>query len=298
MLCELAEVQHGAFTTRQAGELEIDGACLTRARRDRLVDRLRSGAWAVLDLVDDWTVLAGIQLSQPRAVAGYRAGVALHGFDGLDELVMDVLVPPNVRLRGANVHRVLDLVTPEVVVVNGLRCTDRVRTLIDYASLVDDEHAERAMESAFRVDPEARRLLVDRAQALARPGKRGPARALRVESRMPSTPTGSDLETVYWQQLVRHGVPLPVRQHPVGPFFLDCAWPDIKLFAELDGFAGHSSRQAFIKDRHRQNFVVGQDWTPLRFSDSDVRYYGRRTAMQTQAEITRRRARLVAASFA
>jgi very-short-patch-repair endonuclease len=64
------------------------------------------------------------------------------------------------------------------------------------------------------------------------------------------------------------------------------------LFVELDGYAGHSSREAFIRDRHRQNDLVGQGWVPLRFSDSDVRYYGRRTARQTDAQVRRRRASL------
>ena len=299
-LLALAEAQHGAFTTQQAAELEVDGAALQRARSDRLVDRARQGVWAVLALIDDWTVMAALQLAQPRAVAGYRAGAELHHFDGLDEVVMDVLVPRNVRLRGPNVHRVDDLVVPEIVVVDGIRCTDEVRTLIDYAALVDDGHVERAMESVFRRDCSKRALLVDRATALARPGKSGPARALRVESRLPEVPTESDLETVYWQGLVRYGVPLPVRQYELrdarGGVIarFDDAYVDIKLFIELDGWSSRKTREAFGHDRRRQNAAVAHDWTPLRFTDSDVRTYMRRTAHITRTEVERRRARLVA----
>jgi very-short-patch-repair endonuclease len=107
--------------------------------------------------------------------------------------------------------------------------------------------------------------------------------------------TDSDLETVYWQLLRDHGVELPVRQHPVGPYLLDDAYPDIKLFVELDGYAHHSSHESFVRDRHRQNAVVALGWSPLRFSDSDVRRFGRRTAMQTRAEIARRRALMMRA---
>lgn len=175
MLFALAEEQHGAFTTAQAAELGIDGHALARARRDRLIDRIHSGVHAVLALIDDWTSMAAIQLAQPRAVAGYRAGAKLQRFDGVEVIAMDVLVPPKVWLRGATVHHVTDLVVPEIVVIDGIRCTDEVRTLIDYASLVDDDTLERAMESVFRRAPTARGLLVDRATALARPGKSGPA---------------------------------------------------------------------------------------------------------------------------
>src|SRR3954447_26806999 len=185
-------------------------------------------------------------------------------------------------MRRMAVHHVTDLVVPEIVVVDGIRCTDEVRTLIDYAGVVDDVHVERAMEAVFRRSPEKRALLVDRATALSRPGKVGPARALRVEARLPATRTESDLETVYWQELRRWGVDLPVRQHPVGRYRLDLAYPDIQLFVELDGFGAHGSYEAFVKDRHRQNDVVSRDWVPLRFTDSDVRRFGRRTAMQTQ----------------
>jgi very-short-patch-repair endonuclease len=296
LLFGLAEEQHAAFTTHQAEQLGIDDHTLARAKRDRLIDRVRPRVWAVLALIDEWTPMAAIQLAQPRAVAGYRAGAVLQAFDGVETYAIDVLVPPNVWLRGATVHRVEDLVVPEIVVINGLRCTDEVRTLIDYAAVTDDDHVERAMESVFRRDPSKRALLVDRATALARPGKSGPARALRVEAKLPDVRSESDLETVYDQTLRHYGVELPVRQHPVGRFRLDRAYPDIKLFVELDGYGAHGTWEAFIQDRHRQNVIVGQDWSPLRFTDSDVRRFGRRTAMTTQREITRRRARLVVPS--
>ena len=90
-----------------------------------------------------------------------------------------------------------------------------------------------------------------------------------------------------------HGVPLPERQVPVGPFRLDQAWSDITLFVELDGYASHSDRASFGRDRRRQNWLVGQGWSPLRFTDSDVRRYARRTAWITEREVTRRRGGLV-----
>jgi very-short-patch-repair endonuclease len=292
-LVALAEEQHATFTVAQAAELRIDSHGLARARERRLVDRVRPAVWAVVSLIDDWTPMAATQLAVPQAVAGYRAGALLHQFDGVDDIVMDVLVPPRVHLRGRNVHKVNDLVVPEIVVIDGLRCTDEVRTLIDYAAVVDDDHVERAMESVFRRDPAKQALLVDRATALSRPGKSGPARALRVEAKLPEQRTESDLETVFWQDLVRYGVPLPTRQLWIGRYRVDLAYEDIKLFVELDGFNERNNLSSFVKDRHRQNDLVGVDWTPLRFSNSDVRYYGQRTAMQTLAEVTRRRARLV-----
>jgi very-short-patch-repair endonuclease len=290
----LAEDQHGAFTAEQAAVAGGDGGWLARQKRDRRIDSLFRGAYGVHGLLDDWTLLAAAQLVQPRAVAGATAAAKLHVFDGLEWWRPDLLVPPGMRIGGLAVQRVTDLVVPEITVIDGIRCTDAVRTLIDYAAVTDDERVERAMESVFRRDADARGRLVERARALRRPGKSGPARALRVEARLPDTPTDSDLETVYWQVLREHGVELPIRQHPVGQYLLDNAYVDAKVFVELDGYATHGDRQSFGSDRRRQNVLVSLGWMPLRFTDSDVRRYGRRTAQLTEHVLRQRRRDLVA----
>ena len=294
----VAEDQHGAFSTTQAAEVGADAGWLARAERDRLIGRIRRGAYGVFGLLDDWTPMAALQLVVPRAVAARRAAAVLHGFDGIDAVALDVLVPRNVNLRGRTVRRCADLVVPEIVIVDGLRCTNEVRTLTDLGTEVDRHALERAVESFLRRRPEAEALLRDRAESLARPGKAGPRDLLHVLDKRPATPTDSDLETVYWQCLVDHDVPLPERQHEVRiggrlVAVLDLAWPAERLFAELDGWASHGSRAAFGRDRRRQNAVVVDGWVPLRFTDSDVRDFGRRTAHITNAAIERRRSDLV-----
>jgi very-short-patch-repair endonuclease len=294
LLFSLAEVQHAAFTTPQAAELGIDSNTLARARRDRLIDRLRPNVHAVLSLIDDDTVMAGIQLAHPRSVGSHTAAAAKHGFDGIERVGADVLVPRNVRLRGTNAHHVDDLVVPEIVVIDGLRYTDEVRTLCDLAAVESLDVVERAVESLLRRRPGALDLLVDRATALRRRGKTGPAGLLEVLERRPDVASESDLETVYWQGLREHGVELPVRQHVVGSYRLDLAYPPERLFVELDGWGTHGSWEAFGADRRRQNEVVLLGWAPLRFTDSDVRRFMRRTARITAETLRRRRALLAA----
>ena len=104
---------------------------------------------------------------------------------------------------------------------------------------------------------------------------------------------------MYWQGLVEHGVPLPTRQLELrderGRLIarLDLGYADVRLFVELDGYASHSDRRSFGHDRRRQNAAVALDWVPLRFTDSDVRHFMRRTAHITRTEVERRRSRLV-----
>ncbi|MGI9120910.1 MAG: endonuclease domain-containing protein [Acidimicrobiales bacterium] len=51
---------------------------------------------------------------------------------------------------------------------------------------------------------------------------------------------------------------------------LDDAYPDERLFVELDGWATHGTKRAFTNDRRRQNQVVLLGWRPLRFTWTDV----------------------------
>ena len=49
-------------------------------------------------------------------------------------------------------------------------------------------------------------------------------------------------------------------------YFLDLAYPDVKLDIEVDGFDFHRTRTVFDADRVRQNDLVRVDWTVLRFT--------------------------------
>jgi very-short-patch-repair endonuclease len=51
---------------------------------------------------------------------------------------------------------------------------------------------------------------------------------------------------------------------------IDVAFPDLRIAIEVDGFAYHSDRERFQRDRSRQNLLVGLGWTVLRFTWDDV----------------------------
>lgn len=293
----VAEDNEGVLTWAQ---LLASGASTSTVgdwcRRGYLV-RLRPSIYLWRAGLTDRSHLKGLLAQQPRAVVSHRAAAELHRFDGIEDSVVEVTVPPNVRLRGPTIHRTQDLVVPEIVVVDGLRTTDEVRTLCDLGKVVDTDVVERAVESYLRRRPAGLPPLLDRATALARPGRSGPRAVLDVLARRPAgaPPTDSDLETVFLQCLRAHQVEEPVRQYvlrdPSGrtiAVFDDC-YPDVRLFVELDGWASHGSKEAFGHDRRRQNAAVALGWTPLRFTDSDVRRFGRRTAHVVDSTLRRLR---------
>jgi very-short-patch-repair endonuclease len=51
---------------------------------------------------------------------------------------------------------------------------------------------------------------------------------------------------------------------------VDVAFVELRIAIEVDGFAYHSDRARFQRDRSRQNLLVGLGWTVLRFTWSDL----------------------------
>ena len=51
---------------------------------------------------------------------------------------------------------------------------------------------------------------------------------------------------------------------------VDFAYPELRLTIEVDGFAAHSTVDAFGRDRARQNALVAAGWTVLRFTWTEV----------------------------
>ena len=51
---------------------------------------------------------------------------------------------------------------------------------------------------------------------------------------------------------------------------MDFCWPSQRLVVEADGFAYHSSRDDYRRDRRRMNELERLGWRVLRFSWEDV----------------------------
>jgi len=58
----------------------------------------------------------------------------------------------------------------------------------------------------------------------------------------------SDLERHFRRLLIRHRIELPSRNHPLGPWTIDCLWPDRRVAVELDGRQHERPRQADSDD--------------------------------------------------
>jgi very-short-patch-repair endonuclease len=57
-----------------------------------------------------------------------------------------------------------------------------------------------------------------------------------------------------------------VRQHPVGPYFVDFAHRQFRLAIEVDG----SQHVESLYDQRREEFLLHEGWSVLRFWSGDV----------------------------
>jgi hypothetical protein len=111
-------------------------------------------------------------------------------------------------------------------------------------------------------------------QLNARPSGRGAARA-RAVLPVADPLAESPMESVLRWLIHTAGLPRPVLQHSIrdkAGLFLgraDFAWPDRKVLVEFDGNV-HRDRDVFVNDARRQNRLISEGWTVLRFTSADV----------------------------
>ncbi len=206
-------------------------------------------------------------------VAGGNLAAVLHNLDGVRLLGPDVTVA-RLGSRGREGVRRRELSPERVVVVDGIRCTDGLQTLLDLAEVVDDRVWEQALECVLR-----RRMtsLGEIERATAEAATQGARRVRRVLALRPggAPPTESQLETLM-VQLARTvpGLGVPVRQLEVrdasGELVarVDLAWPDLGLFVELDG--QHHLDQPIYDARRETAVVAATGWLCGRFTWDDV----------------------------
>lgn len=60
------------------------------------------------------------------------------------------------------------------------------------------------------------------------------------------------------------------QQHEVGPYRLDFAFPDVKLYVEADGKQHYQDLGQIAHDHRRGEYLASLGWTALRFKGSQI----------------------------
>jgi very-short-patch-repair endonuclease len=251
-ITSLARGQHGVVAARQLREIGVSRTVV----RDRVADgrlrRVHRGVYAIGPLTQRATWMAAVLAVGPLAVASHGDAAALHGVRTANRSPVHVTVPRRARARrGIAVHETAELLPRDRTKIDGIPVTSISRTLLDLADVLSRTQLRRAYEQA-----EGLRILDLRAvhDVLGRANGRRCAAALRaLVSYDPTSAaeTWSELELRFLDLVREAGLPVPQVNVVVEGFVVDVYWPAADLVVELQGYAYHSSREAFERDHAR-----------------------------------------------
>jgi very-short-patch-repair endonuclease len=256
---ELAGRQYGVVCRSQLNRLGLGrGGIEHRLTAGRLhpVHRGVYSVWRVRPSRPGQLVAAVLACGEGAALS-HAAAAEWWGLTSKRAAPIEVTVPAagGRRCRGVTVHRSTCL-AGNTTTLRGIPVTSPAHTIADLAARSTRRELERLVDEAQRL------RLYDRARlehAMA-PGPPGTAllRAV-VQSHEPgSTWTRNDFEEAFLARLDNAGLPRPRMNDPVGPFELDCHWPEHRFAVELDGRGSHLTPRAFEGDRDRDGYLYAE----------------------------------------
>jgi very-short-patch-repair endonuclease len=230
-------------------------------------------------------------------VASHQSAAALYALIDKHPRIPEVTVGATESYRGGVVaHRSADLDPTDIVLVDGVRATSATRTLLDIAGRLPLRRLETITHQAIMRGLTDRDRLVDQVERVSRPGRAGGPKMRTVLERLgPNDACESPLETLLLQELLDHGLPAPARQHQVmisgRTLRLDLAYPAEKIALEADGYAFHTDRKSFDRDRSRGNLLALDGWLALHFTSDHLRGSPGSAARQVREALDMRRSR-------
>jgi very-short-patch-repair endonuclease len=268
VIIELAEAQHGLAMRTQLLQAGVSRHVIDRRVKLGQLRKVHAGVYQV-------GVVSAPRAREMAALLVCRGGVVSHVSAAVfwemlpaeSVSAIDVTLPPNLHARrrpGIRAHR-QRMAKDEITVVDRIAVTTPARTILDISRNTGARDLERAIACAERSDPDVRdgvRALMHRYAATAG------TRLLRtfIASAEPAALTRSDAEERVLTMIRLSGLPTPEMNCVVRGFEVDCYWRQARLVVEVDGFAFHRSRGAFVRDRQRDSALAAAGIRVLRLS--------------------------------
>ena len=181
---------------------------------------------------------------------------------------------PTRSFHPVQVHRRLPTDEPTIS-VDGIRCTDAARTLIDVAGRLGLDDLEDGFERARKLGLVSTVALARRFEQLAGRGRPGTPKVRALLANARPNPLDSKLEGKSWRMLRSSSLSEPVRQLridlPNGRWYrVDFAWPELLVAVEAEGFEWHGSRARWKADKVRVAALERLGWRVLVVTWDDV----------------------------
>jgi very-short-patch-repair endonuclease len=170
------------------------------------------------------------------------------------------VISSRVRMhRGVIGHRTRHIAPGDAAIKDGIPITSPARTLLDLAGVLTPRELERAV---YRVEALGLATVGELEERSA--SERAGIGKLRDILGAAPSPTRSELEARFLAFIEAHGLPRPRVNERVEGFEVDFHWPGARLIVELDGYAFHSDREAFERDRARDSALQAAGWRIIR----------------------------------
>jgi Protein of unknown function (DUF559)/Transcriptional regulator, AbiEi antitoxin len=282
-IARLADRQHGVVSLPQLKAFGVTSDAVRKRTATGRLHRVHRTVYAVgrRRLTGRGIWMAAVLACGDDAVLSHRSAAALWDLRADNRATTDVTLPSkSARSRpGIDVHRSTPLRDNDVTTHDGIPCTSVARTLLDVAEVVDRRGLERAIEQAevLRVfDLRAVEDVLGRADGRRGGGRRG-AKLLRAALADLGEPalTASDLEERFLAICRDAGLPAPevnawldLDDEPA--IKADFLWRRERLVVETDGWGAHGTRQAFERDRRRDQRLRLAGFEPVRFTRRQI----------------------------
>jgi very-short-patch-repair endonuclease len=247
----IAARQHALVTARQLAAAGLGSRSIAHRVAQGRLRRYHRGVYLVASLPAPLTPeMAAVLACGPAAVLSHHSAAALWGIRTKPESDPDVtVIGRRARARaGVNVHRTRHHDPQDRTTRHGIPVTTPARTLLDLAPLLPQSHFDRALEQA-----QVQRLTTPRAIEVAvqrHPGHPGTGALTRAIARQHEPAlTRSEAEARLLALIRSADLPTPNTNTRTHGYEVDLLWPTQRLIVEVDGYAFHSSRHAFERDR-------------------------------------------------
>ncbi len=270
-IAALASSQHGVCALKQLLGLGLQRRAVQQRAAAGRLHRVHHGVYSVappelLSRYGRWT--AAVLACGPGAVLSHRSAAALHELRATERANVEVTVPGrSTRKRaGIDIHRSTTLTAADTTRFNGIPTTTVARTQLDLADVISRRALERAYDQAdilevFDLGALNSQLERNRHRPCARV-----VRAVLDEHYIGSTPTWNQFEEAFLKLTRATGLPDPDVNVWVAPddgesaMRVDFVWRRQRLVVETDGHGTHRTRQAFERDRRRDQRLTLAGW--------------------------------------
>ena len=283
IISKFSAAQGGVVSRRQ---LSVAGVTIyeirSRIRSGRLSPVQRGEAFLVSGVpVTETTALRTGLIVVPGSAASHESAARLLRIDGSrsdsgDDITAGISSAH--RAAPVRVHRSGDLIPARITVVDGIRCTDVDRTLVDLGAVWSHPRLMTAVEGAIVNGRTSMARLTRELDRVAKRGRHGVVAVRKAFDELGASAAGieSPLEMRFARLLQGTDLPAPVRQWspPWGGELIsrvDAAFLESRVIVELDGRTWHDRRSQSARDKRRDHLASSHGWVVIRFDAEQLR---------------------------